>query len=297
MKKYYIQTGVISIIVVAALIYALTQTSQSRTKKNPYTNSTIPTSTPQTISNQAIPTTASISTAASLSSPTNVPSLTTTILTPTASIPLKNLRIGGGLKEETDFFSGVIGDVRFYNKALSETEVVALFKELNPETNPDLQKGLIGWWKLDDNAADSTFNRNDGSITGAVLTTNRQGQPNKSYLFNGKDSYINIENNTSYSDISAITLTAWVKSSLFSNDLHQLIIGRINNTGYRAARYDFGMGIGMGTREKLDCFFGGSGWIASTTNPIDNRWHMVTCTYDGISTRVYVDGKLESKAK
>lgn len=289
MKKYYIQVGVISLIVVAALIYAFTQTGQSRTKKNPYTNTAIPASTPQAINNQAIPTMAAI--------PTNAPTLPTTALTPATSTPLKSMRIGGGLKEETDFFSGAIDDVRFYNKVLSETEVLTLYKELNPETKPDLQKGLIGWWKLDDNATDSTLNRNDGSITGAVLSTNRQGQPNKSYLFNGKDSYINIENNTSYSDISAITLTAWVKSSLFSNDLHQLIIGRINNTGYRAARYDFGMGIGMGTREKLDCFFGGSGWIASTTNPIDNKWHMVTCTYDGTTTHVYVDGKLETKAK
>lgn len=293
MKKYYIQIGVVSIIVIVALVYGFNQTSLSIRQETENMNNlkkSMLTPIPQEAKGLTVLPTIPPPMIVSVT-----PSITinTPLVTPTTT-PTKNLRIAGGLKDETDFFSGVIDDVRFYNKALSETEVLALYKELNPETKPDLQKGLIGWWKLDDNATDSTLNRNDGSITGATLTANRQGQPNKSYLFNGKDNYINIENSTPYNDVSAVTLTAWVKSALFSNDLHQLVIGRINNTGYRATRYDFGMGIGMGTRDRLDCFFGGAEWVASITNPIDNKWHMLTCTYDGTTTHVYVDGKLET---
>lgn len=54
----------------------------------------------------------------------------------------------------------------------------------------NLQKGLVGWWKFDGNAKDSTPNSNHGTVTGATLTTDRKGQTNKAYSFNGSTDYV-----------------------------------------------------------------------------------------------------------
>ena len=43
--------------------------------------------------------------------------------------------------------------------------------------------GLIGWWPFNGNANDESGNGNNGSVTGATLTTDRFGNPNSAYYF------------------------------------------------------------------------------------------------------------------
>src|SRR3990167_3026800 len=58
----------------------------------------------------------------------------------------------------------------------------------------DLQQGLVGWWKMDGNAKDATPNSNNGTVTGATLTTDRKGQTGKAYSFNGTSDHISVGN-------------------------------------------------------------------------------------------------------
>ena len=41
-----------------------------------------------------------------------------------------------------------------------------------------LDQGLVGWWKFDGDATDSSGNGNDGTVNGATLTNDRFGQAN-----------------------------------------------------------------------------------------------------------------------
>jgi len=58
--------------------------------------------------------------------------------------------------------------------------------------------GLVGWWPFNGNANDESGNGNNGTVNGATLTTDRFGNINKAYSFDGVDDFIL----TSYQGIS-----------------------------------------------------------------------------------------------
>ncbi|MBK7031388.1 MAG: hypothetical protein IPH45_20325 [Bacteroidales bacterium] len=70
-------------------------------------------------------------------------------------------------------------------------------------TNPLNQKtcgggiptnGLSAWYPFNGNANDLSGNGNDGTVNGATLTTDRFGNPNSAYSFNGTTDFIGINN-------------------------------------------------------------------------------------------------------
>lgn len=50
--------------------------------------------------------------------------------------------------------------------------------------------GLIGYWTFNGNASDSSGNGNDGVVYGATLTSDRFGNVNSAYSFDGMDDLI-----------------------------------------------------------------------------------------------------------
>jgi hypothetical protein len=54
----------------------------------------------------------------------------------------------------------------------------------------ELERGLVGWWKFDGDATDSSGNGNNGTVNGVTLTNDRHGQANGAYSFDGVDDYI-----------------------------------------------------------------------------------------------------------
>jgi hypothetical protein len=56
--------------------------------------------------------------------------------------------------------------------------------------------GLAGWWSFTGNANDGSGNGNNGTVNGATLTTDRFGNTNCAYSFNGSSNYIRIPHNS-----------------------------------------------------------------------------------------------------
>ena len=54
--------------------------------------------------------------------------------------------------------------------------------------------GLVGWWPFNGNANDESGNGNFGSVNGATLTSDRNGNANSAYSFDGVDDYILVNN-------------------------------------------------------------------------------------------------------
>ena len=52
--------------------------------------------------------------------------------------------------------------------------------------------GLVGWWGFNGNAQDGSGNGNHGTVNGATLTTDRFGNQNSSYFYNGINNYIQL---------------------------------------------------------------------------------------------------------
>jgi hypothetical protein len=69
--------------------------------------------------------------------------------------------------------------------------------------------GLVGWWGFNGNAQDNSGNGNHGTVNGATLSTDRFGNQNSAYSFNGLNNWIQVQDHISIRP-SNITLATWV---------------------------------------------------------------------------------------
>lgn len=76
-------------------------------------------------------------------------------------------------------------------------------------TTPVSPVGLVGWWRFNGNANDSSGNGKNGTVTAATPTTGQNGQPNNAYDFNGSTAYISMP--SGFSDFgNGITISVWM---------------------------------------------------------------------------------------
>ena len=69
--------------------------------------------------------------------------------------------------------------------------------------------GLVGWWPFNGNANDESGNNNNGTVNGATLTSDRFGNANKAYSFDGVNDFISYTQ-TPISNIDSVTLSFWL---------------------------------------------------------------------------------------
>jgi hypothetical protein len=72
--------------------------------------------------------------------------------------------------------------------------------------------GLVGWWPFNGNANDESGNGNNGTVFGATLTTDRNGNLGKAYSFNGTSDYIKMLNPGPLGSNSR-SVSVWVKTT------------------------------------------------------------------------------------
>jgi Concanavalin A-like lectin/glucanases superfamily/Secretion system C-terminal sorting domain len=71
--------------------------------------------------------------------------------------------------------------------------------------------GLVGWWPFNGNANDESGNGNNGTVNGATLTSDRNGNLNSAYAFDGvDDGIITPDSGFSYGS-SDRSINLWVK--------------------------------------------------------------------------------------
>jgi hypothetical protein len=78
--------------------------------------------------------------------------------------------------------------------------------------------GLVGWWPFNGNANDESGNGNNGSVTGANLTYDRNNVINSAYSFDGIGDYIDCGNSNFVNITGDITISAWINANNFSID-------------------------------------------------------------------------------
>ena len=82
--------------------------------------------------------------------------------------------------------------------------------------------GLVGWWPFDGGALDMSSNGNNGSVnSNAILTTDRYGNPNSAYYFDGTDnSDIDIPTSTNLNITNDITISFWIFPNSNNGEKH-----------------------------------------------------------------------------
>jgi hypothetical protein len=120
----------------------------------------------------------------------------------------------------TRYYDGVMDDIHFYNRALTEEEILELYGGYNG--------GLVAYYPFNGNSDDESGNGNDGTLFGPVLIEDRFGSPNSAYLFDGTDDYINCGNNQILNVTGSLTMSAWFKLNSLPSELNndEVIVGK-----------------------------------------------------------------------
>jgi hypothetical protein len=149
--------------------------------------------------------------------------------------------------------------------------------------------GLVGWWPFNGNAIDESINTNDGTVNGATLTSDRFGNANSAYSFNGVNDYIQISNSSNFNLANGHSISIWFNP----NGIQQsVIIEKFNNTNGLG---DGGPQLVLRTNQLIDfsIYNNNSGnFLYSNTPSTSQSWQHIIATWNGNLIRLYQNSVL-----
>lgn len=200
-----------------------------------------------------------------------------------------NVVVGGGAGG-VSYFAGVIDDVRFYNRALTPSDVNLIYTNASgPTSNSNTlnlnagAKQLVGQWEFDATIDDNTPYANNASVTGATMTTDRKGRANSAAAFNGSNQYMSVAD-TSVLQFGTgdYSVSAWVKpTGATDKTAVAKYAGSSSSNFYLGLTSSGAASFSTGSSTPLT---GGSGLN-------NNAWHLITGVRVGGVGYLYVDGQ------
>ncbi len=163
-----------------------------------------------------------------------------------------------------------------------------------PATSSDisLQKGLVGWWKMDGNAKDSTPYGNDGTITGASLTADRKAKATSAYSYNGTTANIEAANAAKLNLTGDVTVSAWIKPGTASQNNNARVVSKYDGT---TANYI----LGYDTTGHMRMIVDGTARATATSAAVltsTTTWYHVVGVRSGTTVSLYINGTLDGTA-
>jgi hypothetical protein len=206
------------------------------------------------------------------------------------------LTIGRNPDGLVNYFPGSIDEPRIYNRALSASEIWDLYQLGNPDhvNSADsqidsLEKGMVGYWKLDDasgtSATDSSGNGNTGTLTnGPTWTT---GQIGGAVDFDGTNDYIDSGTGSSLNvGGTNLTISAWAKKTTGTDGVMNIV----NRGQSGVGGYNFGIGVNTCGAHSMNMSKLGVVHICVGSFPQDTNWHHVVAVWNSSGQKIYVDG-------
>ncbi len=157
----------------------------------------------------------------------------------------------------------------------------------------NLQNGLVSYWPFCGNANDASGNGNNGNVNGATLTTDRFGNANSAYSFNGTTSYIDVQsgNTTSLNVIGDISFSFWIKTSQATTGVVLSFGDQVSSVGgYLAGLKEANAPAGI-----LTCgveYGTATDWETSLNTLNNNTWHNAVLTLKANTLSLYIDNVL-----
>jgi len=186
-----------------------------------------------------------------------------------------------------------------YNIFFSEANIGSSMR-FDSSIHHSLGYALVGEWKLDDNAANSTVvdtsgNGNDGTFNsgaGQDNTANHSvdGANNRALSFNGVDENVFIGGNSifDFSQNNSFTVSAWVNwQGIDSGD--DFIVQNYGPTYPFAPLFYHNDGVEL--RLFVDDVSGVNHSIIYNWIPKTNQWYFLVGSWDGSTFNLYIDGK------
>ena len=150
----------------------------------------------------------------------------------------------------------------------------------------------VACYSFTGNANDGSGNAHNGTVFGAVLTTDRSGLPNAAYAFNGIDTYIEVPAFETFGINDEVSVGMWVQAdatngnfavSVWADDFNDRFAAapHYGHNGQNSVYWDFGAAP-LGGRQSIVPY------------PFSTSWmHFVfTASDENNRMRIYVDGAL-----
>lgn len=152
--------------------------------------------------------------------------------------------------------------------------------------------GLVGWWPFTGNANDLSGNNNNGVVNGATLTLDRLGNANSAYSFNGINTSIQVQSNSTLLLTNNYTLNGWFNANVFfnTNNSDRSIISKVASTGWYNG---YEVMVGGNTNDIVHVGnVGGNNFILGNSGYLINTWYMFSVTFDGNTMKLFMNGSL-----
>ncbi|MBU1038852.1 DUF2341 domain-containing protein [Patescibacteria group bacterium] len=180
--------------------------------------------------------------------------------------------IGSHTGASSFFNNGSMDDVRVYNRALSGQEVADLYS---------WAPGPVGYWKFDENTGSTAYDSSGNGFNSTSFSGSPTWKPGKhgsALDFTGTNKYVALPAMTGKYG-SALTVSAWVYHTASSN-WDDIVAGGCADILFGFSNNQLNFGSQCNSPVTM---------LAYATN-INDAWHYVTGTYDGATSRLYVDG-------
>lgn len=175
-----------------------------------------------------------------------------------------------------------------YADLLAKLNDILALLNTSPTT---LTTGLVAYYPFTGNAVDSSGNGNNGTVVGAKSSSDRFGNANSAYIFDGISNFIDLGNIKGLNTNQGLSIAIWINWSGLngiSNDQYAFSMGPNPNA---SLTFDNNNTL---TGNVVNCNCASD--IPTTTNITSNNWFFVTLNYDLQSgtQKLYINGKLVS---
>jgi hypothetical protein len=153
--------------------------------------------------------------------------------------------------------------------------------------HPDLDSGLVGWWRFDEGSgvsvADASGNGRDGELKGAVLPQWSSDASGAALTFDGAN-FVSVTDSPALTPESGLTLVAWVR---LSPNAGGQIVSKWSGI---ASEGSYSLSLVNGHPALELTLAGVYRPLIGSTAITDSDWHQVVAVFDGRRARLYLDG-------
>jgi len=212
-------------------------------------------------------------------------------------LPNMNIYFGGDIGGGSiEYYNGNFDDIGIWSRALSDVEVLQIFNN-NSSTSSciigslplSLSRGIIAWYPFCGDAHDESEHGHDGILHGTTLTTDRFGNSNSAYHFNGIDNYISATDSGLPTGTSPRSISFWVKHDSYP----------INNNSDSHPIVSYGDSLPNSANEILFYRNAGTDYLryGGFTSDLDvivnydtSTWQHIVANYDGSISTLFMNG-------
>jgi hypothetical protein len=134
-----------------------------------------------------------------------------TNVNPTIALSTKT-NDGAGTGSFVSNITGLTASTTYYARAYATNNAGTAYGDQITFTLTFPTNGLVGYWPFNGNANDESGNGNNGTVSGATLTTDRNGNVDKAFYFDGINNNLMIPGSSSLTSIETfnkITVAGW----------------------------------------------------------------------------------------